>query len=277
MPCVIKLDGLAEGKGVWICETEEEAFRVIDGIFDGTLIPPGYIQAPIMRGLWLLPSRRRLGKLAAFFQAAMDNGISTPGAVLVQKDELIELKAEYDKLVLPKGWSILPTTADGMGDKYREVWPAVKDLGWIGIACDDLRPCTPWWDRAILTRVNGKNVVSCNDGQQGNARMAGITIFSGGLLRAIGYIYPPGFWHTCVDDVWEDIGRSTGCWDYEPDVLVKHDHPFVNQQIDPNKADDTTLRSYGQTARDSEALRWWRQTERAGVLERVKALTDEVK
>ena len=43
---VIKLDGLAQGKGVWVCDTMEEAFRVIDGIFDGSLIPEGYKEEP---------------------------------------------------------------------------------------------------------------------------------------------------------------------------------------------------------------------------------------
>jgi hypothetical protein len=225
-----------------------------------------------MRGMWLLPSRRRIEKLSKFFEAAIANGMATPGAVLVQREELAELKAGYDSIKLPGNWRILPTVADGFGDKFREVWAGVSDLDWIGIACDDLRPSTIGWDRLLLAHLNGKNVVSCDDGQQGNVRMAGITIFSGALLRAIGYIYPPGFWHTYVDNVWEDIGRTTGCWNYVPEVLVQHDHPFVNQKIDPAKADDTTLRSYGQAERDAEAYRWWTRNERDGVLARVKAL-----
>ncbi len=158
-----------------------------------------------MKGLWLLPSRRRIGKLRIFLEQATKNGMSTPGAVLVQHQELAELKALYDAQPLPPNWKILPTVSDGMGDKYREVWPAVKNLDWIGIGCDDLRPQTPGWDKKLLSHVNGKNIVTCNDNQQGNLRMSGITIFSGNILRAMGYIYPPEFWHTFVDNVWEDI------------------------------------------------------------------------
>ena len=214
-----------------------------------------------MRGLWLLPSRRRLTKLATFFDHAVRNGMTTPGAVLVQKDELAELRAGYDALVLPAGWQILPTNADGMGDKYREIWPAVKDLDWVGIACDDLRPQTAGWDRTLLEHVNGQNIVTCNDGQQGASRMSGITVFSGAILRAIGCIYPPGFWHAYLDNCWEDLGRATNCWTYIDSVLVTHDHPFTNQQLDPAKADETSYKSYGRMAQDHAAYVAWKRDE----------------
>lgn len=225
-----------------------------------------------MKGLWLLPSRRRLAKLQAFFDSAVSADMTTGGVVLVQKDELTELRLQYDALKMPQGWSILPTNSEGLGNKCREVWPAVSKLDWIGLACDDLRPQTKGWDMTLLARLNGRNVVSCNDGQQGNARMAGITVFSGGLLRAMGYMFPPGFWHTYTDNAWEDIGRGAECWTYEPDVLILHDHPFVNQAIDPAKADDTTRSSYGHQAQDAEAYRVWCLTDREAVIRRVKAL-----
>lgn len=223
-----------------------------------------------MKGLWLLPSRRRLEKLAEFVRCALENGITTPGAILVQKDELSQLRAQYDNLPLPAGWKILPTNADGMGDKYREIWPAVRGLDWVGIACDDLRPRTLGWDRTLLAVVNGKNVVTCNDGVQGAARMSGITIFSGGLLRAIGYIYAPGFWHTYMDNVWEDLGRATACWNFVPEVLVEHDHPFTNQQLDPAKADETSYKSYGQQAMDAAAYAAWKANDFAATCERIR-------
>lgn len=225
-----------------------------------------------MKGLWILPSRRRLVKLAKFFEAATGAGMTTPGAVLVQKEELFELQSEYEALKLPSGWKILPTMGEGMGDKCREIWPAIKNLDWVGLACDDLRPQTMGWDQTLKAYINGKNIVTCNDSQQGNVRMAGITMFSGPLLRAIGYLYAPGFWHTFMDNVWEDIGRATNCWTYVHEVLVTHDHPFTNQQLDPAKTDETTLKSYGQQKRDMDAYAHWKQHEMAGVIERVKAL-----
>lgn len=217
-----------------------------------------------MKGLWILASRRRLAKLPLFFTQPP----STPGAILVQREELAELGEQYAALALP--WALLPTTADGFGDKHREVWPIVKDLDWVGIACDDLRPQTPEWDKRLLSHVNGRNIITCNDGQQGNARMAGITIFSGNVIRAMGYLFPPNFWHSYVDNVWEDIGRATGCWTYVEDVLVTHDHPFTDQKLDPAKADDTTYKSYGKSMEDQAAYQHWRVNEYNAVCERVR-------
>ena len=44
------------------------------------------------KGIWLLPTRRRLVKLQAFFDAAMSNGMTTAGVCLVEKNELEELQ-----------------------------------------------------------------------------------------------------------------------------------------------------------------------------------------
>lgn len=200
----------------------------------------------------------------------MENGMTMPGVVLVQKDELAEMKAIYDNIKMPANWSILATNADGLADKCREVWPAVSKLDWVGLGCDDLRPQTPGWDKTLVEAVNGKNMVSCNDGTQGGLRMAGITVFSGGLLRAMGYMFPPHFWHTYVDNVWEDIGREVPCWTYVDSVLIKHDHPFVSQvAVDP---DETHLKSYGQQERDIAAYKQWIATEKDAVIARIKAL-----
>lgn len=223
-------------------------------------------------GLWLLPSRRRLGKLQTFFDCAMENGMTSAGVVLVQQDELKEFANEYSAIRKPDNWRILPTVGEGLADKCREVFSVVSGFDWVGLACDDLRPQTPEWDKTLIEAINGKNIVTCEDGQQGNTRMAGITLFSGGVLRALGYMFPPNFWHTYADNVWEDIGRGANCWDFVPSVLIAHDHPFTDQKLDPAKVDDTGLKSYGQQQRDAEAYALWCQSERQAAIARVKAL-----
>jgi hypothetical protein len=50
---------------------------------------------------------------------------------------------------------------------------------------------------------------------------------------------------------------------------VTHDHPFVNQKIDPKKADDTTLKSYGQMEKDYQVFNMWNATERQNVIDRI--------
>lgn len=221
-----------------------------------------------LKGLWLLPTRRRLEKLKRFFSRPP----TTPGVLLVQKDELAEMRADYDTLQLPGNWRILPTNSDGLGDKCREVWPVISKLDWVGLGCDDLRPQTPGWDTKLISHINGKNIVTCDDGVQHENRMSGITVFSGQLLRVMGYMFPQHFWHTYVDNVWEEIGREAGCWTYVKDVLVLHDHPFRNQKIDPALADDTTNKSYGQQARDIRAFHEWRALEKDATIKRIKEM-----
>jgi len=226
-----------------------------------------------MKGLWLLPSRRRIEKLDRFLVMATMNGMTTPGVILVQKEELEEFQADYDSFRLPPNWSILPTQGDGLADKCREVWPAVSKLDWVGLGCDDLRPQTPGWDTTLISRITGRNIVTCDDGVQHEHRMSGITVFSGALLRTMGYMFPPHFWHTYVDNVWEDIGRGAQCWTYEPSVLVTHDHPFTDQKLDPAKADETSYKSYGQQQRDMQAYQHWRATEHDAVIKRIREMT----
>ena len=221
-----------------------------------------------MRGLWLLPTRMRIEKLKRFFAVPP----STPGVLLVQREELAAMTSSYASLDLPEGWKILPTNSDGLADKCREVWPAVSKLDWIGLGCDDLRPQTVDWDKKLIAEITGKNIVTCDDGVQHDARMSGITVFSGGVLRAMGYMFPPHFWHTYVDNVWEDIGRGANCWTYVGDVLVEHDHPFRNQQLDPALADETTYKSYGQQARDVQAYQHWIATDKEAVIKRIKEM-----
>ena len=56
-----------------------------------------------MKGLWLLPTRRRVELVKRFFANAVANGLSSPGRILVQDTELAELRAEYDSISLPPG------------------------------------------------------------------------------------------------------------------------------------------------------------------------------
>jgi hypothetical protein len=41
------------------------------------------------------------------------------------------------------------------------------------------------------------------------------------------YMFPPHFWHTYLDNLWEDVGRGANCWIYIDSVLITHAHPFV--------------------------------------------------
>ncbi len=200
------------------------------------------------RGVWLLPSRGRPERLARFAEAAIRCKTSTPGWVLINEAD----SAHYERVTLPDSWKLKVMESQGMGDKFREVWAEVRSMDWVGWLVDDVVPMTEKWDTVMLSGLNGKNVISCNDGARAPFRMCA-PVFSGDLLRAVGYIYAPGFWHTYMDDAWERIGTVTGCWWVCMDVMLKHEDAFQT-----GHADATHVHSYGKSAEDQAAFEVWR-------------------
>lgn len=217
-----------------------------------------------MKGAWLLPTRKRLPTLKRFFDAARATGLSTPGLVLVHEAEV----PDYADFQFPENWKLIPTKAEGMGDKFREIWPMVKSMDWVGWLVDDVVPKTDGWDKILIGGLNGQNIISCNDGARAPFRMCA-PVFSGDLLRAVGYLYAEGFWHTYMDDAWERLGRATDTWWVCMEVLLKHEDAFQT-----GIADDTHHKSYGQTERDKAALVHWRKTEMDRAVQRVLDLKD---
>lgn len=183
----------------------------------------------MIQGYWLLPTRGRLDNVRRFFAAAKATGISTPGFLLVDEDELFvgdirQVNPDYAALDLPEGWQIMPIFSKQRGacGAMREAALRCGSADWIGMLADDLIPETPEWDRILLDEIKGWNFVSSNDGWQAPNRCNGAIVFSKPLLDAWGWLAPPDFWHLYVDDVWETIGRSTGCWQVKMDVMVRH-------------------------------------------------------
>ncbi len=222
-----------------------------------------------MNGIWLLPTRMRLDKLQKFLDAAIDKGTSTPGLILVERGELAAFAAEYRALRMPPGWVVVGTQSEGMADKFRELWPAYKDLDWMGMLCDDMQPVTHLWDRTMLSHLDGKNVVTCDVGEAAQPRFS-VPVWSGALMRSVGYIYPPGLWHTYVDDMWELMGAQTGCWDVCMDVLCIHDHPFKVGA--GNEADETHTVSYAHMEEDKRVFDDWLKGEFEAACARIRAM-----
>lgn len=222
-----------------------------------------------VKGVWLLPTRKRLKTLQRFLDNAIAMGCRTPGWILVSAEEL-NSEPGYQTLTLPEGWGLVPTQSEGMGDKFREVYPYIKELDWVGWLVDDVIPMTPNWDTTLIGGLNGQNVISCNDGFRAPARMCA-PVFSGPLLRAVGWIYPEGFWHTYVDDVWETLGKVTCSWFVCMDVTLKHDDAFQSGKID-----FTHQQSYGKNTADASAFQAWRRNDLDDTIMRILDFQENV-
>lgn len=226
------------------------------------------------KGMWLLPTRRRIANLARFFEGYYVTNATTPGLLLVQEDEYLEMKDQYESIHLPKGWSFFTTKGDSQGDKVREAWDSVKDLDWIGLVGDDNIPLTPDWDKSMLSALQGWNLVSCNDSWQAPQRLGNCWIWSGELLRAVGYAFPPVLNHLFVDDVWETLGRATGCWTTRLDIIVRHAHATLC-----GTEDETHKKAYSDDNWSHDTLVWeeWKQNSMQAAIDAIETLKAEKK
>ncbi len=213
-----------------------------------------------MKGTWLLPTRGRPATLARFLAASVATGMSTSGLILYSQ------ASDIDGVEIPPNWAAWLTKAEGMGDKFREIWPVIRDMDWVGWVVDDVIPETQGWDTTLIGGLNGANVISCNDGARAPFRMCA-PVFSGDWLRALGYLYPETFWHSYWDDALERLGRATDSWWVCMEVVLRHTDAFQTGQPDATHA-----LSYGRTAQDKAALIAWRRNEMDGAVRRIMAL-----
>ena len=228
--------------------------------------------------MWLLPSRRRPANLARFFDAYKATGATTPGMVIIDQEDLVEHYADYRAIGLPVGWHLDATVGKTQGEKIAEVWHRVQHCAWLGLIGDDCEPRTPALGPAAARAAwTLANIVSCDDGWQAPKRLGNCWVMGGELVRAVGYIFPPGLQHLCVDDVWETIGREAGCWTCRMDVLVAHRHVLKGEAA----ADDTHKLVYGSATVDTAGGLWpddmrafaeWRESDRHRAVAAARAL-----
>lgn len=226
--------------------------------------------------MWLLPTRERLPNLRRFLAAAREMGTSTPGLILVNRDELQRDQGEYAATLQlgPPGWQIRAVDADCYGEALRQAWPWVKDDAWIGLVSDDLIPASPGWDVGLVRSLQGWNVVSANDGWQANAdirqgRLHGAICWSGDLARAVGWVFPEGLRHIFHDDVWEALGRETRCWQTRMDIMTRHAHESLGGVRGPTMDPTSDLWRH-----DEAWFKDWYEGARPAVVQRIKALMD---
>lgn len=192
-----------------------------------------------MKGTFLLPSLGRAHLVKRFIESYIKTKSNVPVWVLVDKDD--PKKDEYLALEFPKKITLTLTETRTMGDKVNEVKDRWIDLDYVGILNDDHVLITPEWDKKILSALNGTNVIATNDGpspdKPWNAphRLCGAITFSGGVIRALGYMFPPGIKHLYSDEAWGFLFNHAKNAQFLMDVCVEHRHAYLN----PADRDDT--------------------------------------
>ena len=228
-----------------------------------------------MDGVFLLPTRNRIKNLRRFLLSAREIGTIEQGWVLVNAPELAERRSEYELAMTtgPKGWSLKAVDADSYGSALRAVWNDVKHMKWVGLVSDDLVVASPRWDTYLVEALQGWNFASTNDGWQNGEngmplRMHGAIAWSGDLLRAVGWLFPPGFKHIFHDDVWESLGNETKCWAYQSQIMCRHLHESREGVIGPTMDRNSDLWKH-----DEACFKKWVAEDKPRCIEAIRALS----
>lgn len=186
----------------------------------------------MLKGTVVLPSLNRPHLLKEFFKCYKDTDSTIPGLLLIDDQDFKKNEAAYQDLELPKEWRIVRTTGVTMAAKINEVWDQIITLDYVCILNDDHKPKTNKWDAKIAGLITGSNIVATNDGWKAPHRLCGAITYSGNVLRAVGYMFPPGVQHLYHDDAWEFLGNKAGCVQIAMDIMVEHDHVYKHGKVD---------------------------------------------
>lgn len=216
-----------------------------------------------MTGIWLLPTKGRPAQIARFFEQWRKTAANTPGWLIVNAEED---RSIYNGVEMPANWGILSTTATCVADAVNQALIVAAEREWVGLLCDDLSPETMEWDRILVEQSKPWNIVASANGSQ-EQRLHGALVYGGELLRAVGWMYPPGIKHSFHDDAWELIGERCLNIVKAEIVMVRHLHGGT--------VDETGRKRNSYWNDDEKAWLKWRAAESNETIKRVLNLISE--
>lgn len=190
------------------------------------------------QGVLLLPTLNRIEMLKEFIKSYKDTESEVPAWLLVDKGDFIAHQQEYQALELPPQMKVIETTHITMGGKLRELWDSYKDKDFVMLCNDDHVLHTKGWDKTILASLRDHMIIGTNDGATPDKpwmapnKLAGMTCWSGKVLRTLGYIMPEGLEQLYIDDVWEALGGHAGCIQILMNICCEHRHVFKGRTKD---------------------------------------------
>ena len=141
----------------------------------------------------------------------------------------------------------------------------------VGFMGDDHRPLTPGWDQTMVDALRdlGTGIVYGDDLLQREALPTAVAMTSD-IIRALGYMAPPGLIHLALDNSWLALGQGAGCIRYLPDVVIEHLHPFAGKA--PMDAGYIEVNAPEMYQRDLAEFERWSQGELPSAIATVRAL-----
>ncbi len=181
--------------------------------------------------MWLLTTHRRPERLLTLLRSIRKHGHSTPGIILVNGgDQPTDAYERACNEWMPQGWTLRFDKEDRThGEACQYLFTEHPNEAWYGVLADDGTVETPDWDTKLVAAALERGIASANDKYKAPHRIGCCHVIRGDVVRALGWIVPPGFKHMYIDDVWETIGNELGCWTCLMDVVVEHHHYHNNK------------------------------------------------
>lgn len=189
--------------------------------------------------MWFLPTRNRPQACQELLEAMIETGDVPRVAVMIDGPQY--------EMVFPTHWRIHQSEVHlEMQRALNLLFKLYPNEPWYGLLTDHSRPLTRNWSQKIEFFIKPRSIVLVNDTKNrlnpaGKRRITSASVYGGGLVRSLGWVWLNTVTHMYGDDAWEDIGHALGVIKYLPEVIVK----------------DLLVRE-GEIPRDENHNRWFR-------------------
>jgi len=212
--------------------------------------------------MWMLPTCGRTNRC----QEALNSiGAAGPSSGVVWADPstgFLECPAGWTRLDRPPGLSL-----NEAANAFFERFP---NEPWYGVISDDSIVRTEGWSGRLVEAAGSAGFANSADGWQADRRMHGAAVIGGDLVRAFGFLSPPGMKHCFSDDALERLGKTLGNWVHVPDIMVEHRHMW-NSEVG---ADPTYQKNYSTFEADKIGFEAWMRDGFAGAVERARPVVE---
>lgn len=223
--------------------------------------------------LWIVPSRGRPANVERLIDMwAQNTGGCSDLVIRVDRDDP---EADgYERLALDR---VISGVSFGFAERTR-LGPTLNDAAVLAASVyealafcgDDHLIRTPDLDCTWLAELRrlGTGMVYGDDLLQHDAFPTAVAM-TADIVRALGWMSPPGLTHLNIDVAWKRLGDALGCLSYLPDTIIEHVHPANGKA--PLDAGYESVNNPEMVATDGEAFARWMAEDFDADVARVRA------
>jgi hypothetical protein len=176
----------------------------------------------------IIPTRGRPHNLQRLVEACEEFGMPDCGlTVVVDADD--PYSGEYEEIKFPGAFIVRGNTSrKGAVEALNYVFQMYPEKDWYAMIGDDVLPRTKDWWKILAEAAGNGGIAWGRDGIQ-DVRLATHPFVGGELVRAMGNVLHPEFYHFYADQYLHMIGERLGLLRYRDDVFLEHMHPVAGK------------------------------------------------